>query len=52
MIEKRKREAQQKEKTDAKRVEREEEFIAPPEKRGLTIKEKREKKRKRAEDAM
>lgn len=52
MIEKRKREEKQKEKAQAKRAEREEEFIAPPETRDLTIKEKREHKRKRAEDAM
>lgn len=52
MIEKRKREDRQKEKAEAKRAEREEEFIAPPETRDLTVKEKREKKRKRAEDAM
>lgn len=51
-IEQRKREDRQKEKADAKRAEREEEFIAPPEQRELTVKEKREKKRKRAEDVM
>jgi ribosomal RNA assembly protein len=39
-------------KAEAKRATREEDFIAPPETKELSIKEKRDHKRKRAEDAM
>lgn len=50
IIEKRKREDKQKEVRENRRVEREEAFIAPPETVGLSVGEK--KKRKRAEELM
>ena len=51
-IEKKQKQQKQNDKAEAKRATREEDFIAPPETKELTIKEKREHKRKRAEDAM
>jgi ribosomal RNA assembly protein len=51
-IEKKQKQEKQKDKAEQKRAVREEDFIAPPETKELTIKEKREHKRKRAEDAM
>lgn len=51
-IEKRQKQQSQKEKAEAKKAVREEDFIAPPETKELTVKEKKEHKRKRAEDTM
>jgi len=51
-IEKKQKQQKQNDKAEAKRATREEDFIAPPETKELSIKEKREHKRKRAEDAM
>jgi ribosomal RNA assembly protein len=51
-IEKKQKQQSQKDKAEAKKAVREEDFIAPPETRELTVKEKKEHKRKRAEDTM